>query len=76
MEIAMPTEPQSKQTKKTKKLYAWDWCGGGYNQCHAVSKREARKIGNAISPNLVINEATFRLVRDTKSFWKNYPIFD
>lgn len=64
------TEPQ------TKKLYAWDWVGGGYNQCHAFSKREARKIGNAISPNLAINEATFRLVRDTQSFWKNYPIFD
>jgi len=60
----------------TKKLYTWNWIGGGYNQCYANSKREARKIGNAISSTLQIDESTFRLVRDTKSFWANYPIFD
>ena len=64
------------QRQKTKKLYAWDWVGGGYNQCHAFSKREARKIGNAMRSGLVINEASFRLVRDEKSFWDNYPRFD
>ena len=66
----------NQQRKKIKKLYAWDWVGGGYNQCHAFSKREAIKLGNAMSTGLVINEASFRLVRDEKSFWDNYPIFD
>jgi hypothetical protein len=59
-----------------KKLYTWNWVGGGYNQCYAHSKREARKTGNAISPNLTISETSFRLVKDAASFWRNYPIFD
>ena len=63
-------------TQPRKKLYTWNWIGGGYNQCYAHSKREARKIGNAISPNLTINEATFRLVKDVAAFWCSYPIFD
>jgi len=68
--------PTTNKKPAKKKLYSWDWVGGGYNQCHAVSKRQARKIGNAMTPNLVINEASFRLVRDTQSFWKHYPRFD
>lgn len=66
----------NQQRKLTKKLYTWNWIGGGYNQCYAFSKREARKTGNAMSSGLVINESSFRLVRDEKSFWDNYPIFD
>jgi hypothetical protein len=66
----------NKQRQKTKKLYAWDWVGGGYNQCHAFTRAEAWKIGNSMAPGLVINDSTFRLVRDEKSFWDNYPRWD
>tara|TARA_R110000824_G_scaffold109010_1_gene256414 strand:+ start:879 stop:1073 length:195 start_codon:yes stop_codon:yes gene_type:complete len=62
---------------KTKKLYTWNWESGGYNQCYADSKAEARKRGNSIMRGeLIINESTFRLVKDIKAFWANYPIFD
>jgi len=72
----LTTEIQlAEKTKPTQRLYAWNWTSGGYNQCYAFSKAEARKKGNAIC-DLVINEDTFRLVRDEKSFWDNYPIFD
>jgi len=59
-----------------KKLYSWNWTSGGYNQCHAHSKAEARKIGNAMSENLKIAEHSFRHVKNVASFWNNYPIFD
>ena len=66
----------AKRPPRAKRLYAWDWVGGGYNQCRAYSKREARKIGNAMAPGLVINESSFRLVRDERAFWDNYPVWD
>lgn len=65
----------------TKKLYKWNWVGGGYNQCHAVNKAQALKKAQAIGAackgtKLVVNEATFVLVKDVDAFWKNYPLFD
>jgi len=59
--------------KRTKKLYTWLWTSGGYNQCYAYSKREARKIGNSMFPPLRINESTFHRVRNTTAFWAAYP---
>ena len=61
------------KVKTTKKLYVWLWTGGGYNQCHAYSKREARKIGNGMATGLRIDESTFRRVRNTEAFWAGYP---
>ena len=63
---------------KTKRIYRWNWIGGGYNQCYAFSKAEARKWGNSIdqSGELIIDESTFQLVKDVEAFWANYPIFD
>jgi hypothetical protein len=62
---------------KAKKLYRWNWNEGGYNQCYAYTKAEARKWGNAIVPGkLTIDEKTFRRVKNADRFWKNYPIFD
>jgi hypothetical protein len=63
-------------SKNEKKLYSWDWVGGGYNQCYAQNKAEARKIGNSMSKTLVIAEHSFRRVKNVASFWNNYPIFD
>ena len=63
-------------SKNEKKLYTWNWSNGGYNQCYAHNKAEARKIGNAMSNDLVIAEHSFRRVKDVESFWKNYPSFD
>jgi len=61
---------------KAKKLYAWSWIGGGYNQVYARTEGEARRLGNAICDGLTIDESTFRLVRDRAAFWKSYPVFD
>ena len=67
----------AEKTKQGKKLYTWNWTSGGYNQCYAFSKAEARKRGNSIMRGeLIINESTFRRVKDIKAFWANYPIFD
>lgn len=68
-------------TATTKKLYRWNWTSGGYNQCHAFTKREARKIGTELGKlgggvTLTIDEKTFRLVTNEPWFWKTYPIFD
>jgi|DEB0MinimDraft_6_1074348.scaffolds.fasta_scaffold05992_5 hypothetical protein len=60
-----------------KHLYRWNWNEGGYNQCYADTKAQARKLGNAIVPGkLTIDEKTFRRVKNADRFWKNYPIFD
>ena len=66
----------TEKTTQDKKLYTWNWKDGGYNQCYAFSKAEARKMGNTMCAGLVINESTFRRVKDIKTFWDSYPIFD
>ncbi len=59
-------------------LYTWNWIGGGFNQCYAATKREARKKGNAISPNLTIDEKTFRRVpaKWVDAYWRKIPSID
>jgi hypothetical protein len=67
-----------------KSLYKWNWVGGGYNQCRADSKREAMKRARALgkpSPGcdrieLKVDEKSLVLVKNEKSFWDNYPMFD
>ena len=64
-----------------KNLYAWDWIGGGYNQCYAHSEAEAIAEGNSMATRdsgrrFEINMDTFRKVDDVDAFWDNYPIFD
>jgi len=64
-----------KKTPKMK-LYSWNWTSGGYNQCHAVSKAEARKKAKDICNTLEVNESTLKWEKDEDKFWANYPIFD
>jgi hypothetical protein len=65
-----------------KNLYAWDWIGGGYNQCYAHSEAEAIAEGNSMADGkdgglrLEINMNSFRKVEDVNAFWDNYPLFD
>lgn len=59
-----------------RKLYSWNWIGGGYNQCHAFSKREARQKAKEICDTLEINEKTLKWEKNEERFWKNYPMFD
>ncbi len=74
-----------------KHLYKWNWVGGGYNQVRADSKREAlkraRAIGKPLGPafppspgcdriELKVDEKSLVLVKNEKSFWDNYPMFD
>jgi len=64
-----------------KYLYKWNWVGGGYNQCRADSKRQAlmcaREIGKLANGNkLVVDYLSLKRVKDEKSFWGNYPMFD
>ncbi len=69
---------------KGKNLYKWNWVGGGYNQVRADSKREAMKRARAIgkpSPGvsrklLKVDEKSLVRVKNEKSFWDNYPMFD
>ena len=69
---------------KGKNLYKWNWVGGGYNQVRADSKGEAMKRARAIgrpaegSNRIVLKVAEKSLVRvkNEKSFWDNYPMFD
>lgn len=65
------------EEERPMKLFAWNWVGGGYNQCKAKTKIEARKIGNTMAVGvLVIEETSFKHVRNEKKFWDNFPIFD
>ena len=67
-----------------KYLYSWNWVGGGYNQCRANNKREAMKRARAIGkPSagvmrkvLKVDEKSLVRVKNEKSFWDNYPMFD
>jgi len=67
-----------------KYLYTWNWVGGGYNQCRADNKREAMKRAKALgkpSPGvsrklLKVDEKSLVRVKNEKSFWDNYPMFD
>jgi len=64
-----------------KYLYKWNWVGGGYNQCRADSKRQAlmcaREIGKlANGKKLVVDYLSLKRVKNEKSFWDNYPMFD
>jgi hypothetical protein len=69
---------------KGKNLYKWNWAGGGYNQVRANSKREAMKRARAIGrPEegssrmlLKVDEKSLVRVKNEKSFWDNYPMFD
>jgi len=68
---------------KGKNLYKWNWVGGGYNQVRADSKREAMKRARAIgrpaegsSRILKVDEKSLVRVKNEKSFWDNYPLFD
>ena len=47
------------------RLYLWNWVGGGYNSCRALSREEALEKGNDMTRNgggvhLKVNEATLR----------------
>ena len=67
-----------------KHLYKWNWVGGGYNQCRADNKREALKRARALGrPSegcdrqvLVVDAQSLYRVKNEKSFWDNYPMFD
>ena len=66
---------------KGKHLYSWNWVGGGYNQCRADNKREAMKRARAIGKLgsgkvLKVDEKSLVRVKNEKSFWNNYPLFD
>ena len=68
---------------KGKNLYKWNWVGGGYNQVRADSKREALKRARAIGKPtnvsrklLEVDEKSLVRVKNEKSFWDNYPMFD
>ena len=66
---------------KGKHLYSWNWVGGGYNQCRADNKREAMKRARAIGKLgsgkvLKVDEKSLGRVKNEKSFWNNYPLFD
>ena len=66
---------------KGKNLYSWNWVGGGYNQVRADSKREAMKRARAIGKLgsgkvLKVDEKSLVRVKNEKSFWNNYPLFD
>lgn len=71
------TNLNDEERERPMKLFAWKWVGGGHNQCKAQTKIQARKIGNGMAPGvLVIDEDTFKHVRNEKKFWDHFPIFD
>ncbi len=64
-----------------KNLYSWNWVGGGYNQCRADNKRQALKCAKEIGKlangkQLVVDEKSLHKVKNEKSFWDNYPMWD
>lgn len=63
--------------KGIKKLYAWNWIGGGFNDVFATSKKEALKLAHA-GGTLKVDMKTFRRVK--KADWNKYfdaiPFFD
>ena len=63
-----------------KYLYKWNWVGGGYNQCRADSDRQAlmraREIGKGRRLQGTCRYLSLKRVRNEKSFWDNYPMFD
>ena len=66
-------------TTATKKMYAWNWTSGGYNDCMATSKREAIRIGNAMTTGcvkLTVNENTVRIIKDVAAYHKSLPYWD
>jgi len=69
-----------KKTTKKKKLYAWGWNEGGFNQTYAFTKKEALKygkdLGDGVGTKLTVNLATFRLVKETEKYWDGLELFD
>jgi hypothetical protein len=59
-------------------LWYFNWVGGGYNQVRAASAEAVLTVVAEQFPNtnLVVDESTVREVKDEKSFWRHYPIFD
>ena len=71
-------------TDKNRRLFAFEWKEGGYNQVYATSLEDARtevdlkfaqdgKVNPRWNQNNICN---LRLVEDEKQFWNNYPRFD
>lgn len=66
-------------TEARKKLYTWNWIGGGYNQTYAHSEEEAIEHANTMSDRLKPNMATFKCCeteREEKAYWDWFPLMD
>ena len=65
-----------------RKLWSFNWKGGGYNQVYATSREDAldkvdEKFGKDSSWNRNrVDLKTLCEVHDEEQFWKNYPMFD
>ena len=64
----------------TKKLWTFNWVGGGYNQVYATSRKDAlaevdRKFDNDPRWSSA-NVCNLYEVKDETAFWRNYPLFD
>jgi hypothetical protein len=68
----MPTK------NKPTPLWVFNWDGGdGYNQVHAHTKREARKLAEAKWPgHKPVNMRALRSVGAQQLYWKNIPLMD
>ena len=68
--------------KNRKALYSFTWSGGGYNQVHAINKKEAekeivRQFGKTGMCSLETVRDLKRLsVKQEEHYWRYFPIFD